>query len=982
MLKKRTGIAPRENGPRARSLARRMALRDIKKNKSTSALILALIALPMMVMVLVATVLQSATPTGEEKARMQLGKFDVQLVGADYVSGAVQDPNDPWSSSYDGEMDEDTKHTGEADERTILKQLPDGSTSTTVRSGNLGSTAVEGIERLEIALGNFSDPRFAGRYELIEGNWGGSDSVVINQDLAKAMKLGIGDQLKASGTDYSISGIAKNSSGRGKNYTSLSLSLGLQEYDSPGIFVAADHPLGKEIEQDFVSVFVAETNLATSQLAGLNALGIGAYSHDFIINPPAGIGSVESSNEAARAEALVQFLGMFIIGFFVFLEVGLLAGAAFAVGAKKQRRTFALLAANGAEGATIRSTGVYSGLYLGGIGVLLGITLGLGGAWGIVVWGKYNDGGFPGWHIPWAMLAALTGLGLGSAAIAALLPARSVSRNAASSALRANANAIVRPKTPLLGYLVGILGLAGLAIALVAGLSATTYGQLNDRSGLVFVGFMVGLILSTIGLMLCLGRMLWSLGNLGHRLPLSGRLAVRDIQRNHGRTVPAIAAVIAGTALAAVVVIATGVSTAAAGYTAKPSASTVYNLYLPNGIYESDPLDTKETEVLTAQIIDQLTRSGYPPVATSRLGEFIAGYKNLGTDEVEVEQWLALLKPSSICRFGHEDIYSSSNPDAALLTERGDAISQSVLRDADRFTVSFCGINGGIASGVVQSPTTANVTDLDGLKLILGKHYTPALGDAFSKGQAIVTLPEYVTDDGRITFGKQDLNLPALDQADFNGSSYGAFSTIPLERSFELEAIEALVPRSSGPNILMSKEAVIGTGGVVLDSTLLLDLGRTLDVQDLEAVNKDLKQFQVRLYPIDGRDGSSRLMAKFPWLLAVAAGLLVLTSAVMTTGLALADGRKDARAMDGVGAAPGTRRRFAAVQAGITALFGTVLGTILGTVPVVLLLLVMDGTFDPSYLAPLSVLLGVPPLAALIGGLMAPRRLTGARLAE
>lgn len=983
MLKQRTGSTSRgSNLPNARSLARRMALRDIKKNKSTSALILALIALPMMVMVLVATVLQSATPTGAEKARMQLGGFDVQLVGIDYPIGSIQSPNDPWSYSQPGEWTEDAKTTGEADVSAMLKQLPAHSTSVTVRSGNLGSTSVEGIERLEVTLADFSDPRFAGRYELIEGNWGGLDSVVINQDLAKMMKLGIGKHLKVGGSDYPISGIAKNSSGRGMGHTGLGLSLGLGGYESPGIFAVPGHPVGNGMKHEFVSVFVADMNLGVALQEELNALGIGSYSRELLTNRAVANSWGEALNDAERAEALVQFMGLFMIGFFVFLEVGLLAGAAFAVGAKKRRRTFALLAANGAEGVTIRSTGIYSGLYLGGSGVLLGMLLGLAGSWGITVWSKHNDGGFPGWHIPWVMLTALAALGIASAVIAALLPARTVARNAASSALRADANSIVRPKTPLLGYIVGLLGLVGLAVALVAGLTATSYGQLNDRSGLVFVGFIAGLALCTIGLMLCLGRMLWSLGNLGHRLPLAGRLAVRDIQRNHGRTVPAIAAVIAGTALAAALVIGTGITVAAAGYKVKSSPSTVYSLYLPNEIFDSGQLDVKNTDELTDEIIEQLTRSGYPPVTTGKHGEFLAGYKNPGTDEVEIERWIALLTPGSICRFGHEDIYSSTLPDAAMLMAREEAISKSVFRDADRFAIRYCGINGGIAGNVVSSPIAASITDLDGLKMILGKHYTPALGDALNNGQAIVTLPEYVTDGGRITFGKQDLNIPGVKQEDFSGNSYGAFNTIPLERTFELEAVEVLLPLSNAPSILMSKDAVVGTGGVALDSTLLLDLGQILDTEALTALNKDLKQFQVRIYPIDGLDGSSRLMAKLPWLLAVVAGLLVLTSAVMTTGLALADGRRDARAMDGVGAAPGTRRRFAAVQAGITALFGTVLGTILGAIPVMLLLIVMDGTFNPWLLAPLSVLLFIPPLAALIGGLMAPRSLTRARLAE
>jgi putative ABC transport system permease protein len=179
---------------------------------------------------------------------------------------------------------------------------------------------------------------------------------------------------------------------------------------------------------------------------------------------------------------------------------------------------------------------------------------------------------------------------------------------------------------------------------------------------------------------------------------------------------------------------------------------------------------------------------------------------------------------------------------------------------------------------------------------------------------------------------------------------------------------------------MMSKEAMIGTGGFIADSTLLVDLGKSLNTEEIRAVNKDLERLGVSLETGMEPSGMDRLMVLLPWLLGIAAGLLVLGTAAVTTGLALADGRRDARVMSGVGASLETRRRFGAVQAGFTALLGTVLGMLLGAMPVLLLLIVMEGTVDPRLLAPLTVLVAVPPLAGLVGWLMVPRRIRAARM--
>ena len=63
------------------------------------------------------------------------------------------------------------------------------------------------------------------------------------------------------------------------------------------------------------------------------------------------------------------------------LEVVLLAGPAFAVGARRQQRALALMAASGAEPPHLRRVVMASGVVLGTAAVVLGSAAGVGVAW-------------------------------------------------------------------------------------------------------------------------------------------------------------------------------------------------------------------------------------------------------------------------------------------------------------------------------------------------------------------------------------------------------------------------------------------------------------------------------------------------------------------------------------------------------------------------------------------------------------------------
>ncbi|MGO1886164.1 MAG: FtsX-like permease family protein, partial [Citricoccus sp.] len=117
---------------------------------------------------------------------------------------------------------------------------------------------------------------------------------------------------------------------------------------------------------------------------------------------------------------------------------------------------------------------------------------------------------------------------------------------------------------------------------------------------------------------------------------------------------------------------------------------------------------------------------------------------------------------------------------------------------------------------------------------------------------------------------------------------------------------------------------------------------------------------------------------RFPvqWLVAGLVGLLVISVAGLTTGLALADARRDQAVLSSVGAPPGTRKSMAAAQTFTGALLGTALGVPVGAIAVVGigLIQVYSAAWIP-WPQLLVLVLGVPLLAAALTWLVVPGRL-------
>ena len=230
------------------------------------------------------------------------------------------------------------------------------------------------------------------------------------------------------------------------------------------------------------------------------------------------------------------------------LEVVLLAGPAFAVSARRQRRELALIAAVGGRRADLRNVvlanAVVLGLAAGTIAAAAGVLV---AAIGIPTLGRHLDT-IPGhFDIRPLELSLLALVSLVTAVLAAIVPAIVAGRTDVLAALAGRRGQVrARKRWPVLGVVVTALGVTVALGGVTARTSATV--------------ILAGVALTEVGLIICTPAMLGGLARLGPRLPLGPRIALRDAARNRSAAAPAVAAVMA--AMIGAVSVAIGVTSA------------------------------------------------------------------------------------------------------------------------------------------------------------------------------------------------------------------------------------------------------------------------------------------------------------------------------------------------------------------------------------------------------------------------------------
>jgi putative ABC transport system permease protein len=547
----------------------RIARRTTRKSLGRTFLVAALIGLPVLAATWMGVVLKTSDPTGETLARLHIGQADARMDVSPYGRFAPMDMPHVLGSAVPAPAvgaEKPVRVPATFDPRPLL---PVGTVlaRTVVEVGTADIQGPSTTSTVNVLTGDADSPLAKDTIRLDEGRFPTSPSeVAISPSLAKY--LGIRDLAgatvrSADGTSYPVVGLV-----RAANQPQARTVLA-----KPGTaLVTADPTASVQYLVD-----LPDSVDATSLAAPLRNHGLFLLPRANIVNPPPemyGMGSGDIGPYAAMALA---------IGFGV-LEIVLLAGTAFAVGARRQTRELGLVMATGGTARDVRRIVLLQGLFAGVVGVTAGLLLAavvlIGGKpW----WERMNSMLFLSWQIPWVSVIVIALLGVLAGLAAAVVPAVSASRQAPLTALAGRfagttGKAKVRKPAVVLviaGVAVVLAGSTMLASALAeakrtvpedAGYQATV----TPTGPIALV--LLGITAVIAGLVWLLPSLVGKLSGLAGRLPLSGRLALRDAARHRHRTGPATAAIMMAVA-----------STAAVAFAASNAIAADAKEYVPVG---------------------------------------------------------------------------------------------------------------------------------------------------------------------------------------------------------------------------------------------------------------------------------------------------------------------------------------------------------------------------------------------------------------
>ncbi len=502
-----------------------IAWRDALRHRGRSVLVLVMISLPVLAVSAAAVIIKTAEVTGPEGATRTLGAADarVRTEGRGQVIQAPDPGRGMWSQL--GDFDYEDPLT-EADVRTVLgddaRLVPIRTSWSQARvDTRIISFATTGVD--------LSDPLAEGLFSLERGHLPESAGEVVVNAAMLDKGLAMGDDLEVDGVELTIVGVGRDATAR----------------DYPVLIGAADD---LPAEGDNIREWLVDSGpVPWSQVLAANKIGGLVTSRAVLDDPPDVASMAEAMGYDTGQDEAYAVVALIIV--MALIEVVLLAGPAFAVGARRHARTLALIAASGGTPAQSRRVILGSGIVLGLVAAAVGLVLGIVLGWALLPLVQlFQPEWFGPFELPWLYLAATMVFGLVSAVLASVVPAFLASRQDVVAVL-AGRRGDRRPRasTPVVGMV--LLGI---------GIATSTIGAITSDDGSGAVWISASAIISVLGMILVVPVVVSTIARLSGRLPLTARYAARDAARHRTRTVPAVAAVAATVAG----VVALGIATA------------------------------------------------------------------------------------------------------------------------------------------------------------------------------------------------------------------------------------------------------------------------------------------------------------------------------------------------------------------------------------------------------------------------------------
>ena len=495
-----------------RRLINRLAVRDIGRHKLRSLLIVMLIALPVAIMSGLGVLLRSDGSVSGSQALNNYGDADMVISPISNWDGHCSQQG-PTNTYCDDGAEPDAHQR--AQQQTALANLrlpghklhPLRTTEASVswRLATLSAT----VKAMDLTT---MRPY---RMEFPRGPMPTGNNIWVTTGAAKDYGWSVGSRVTVNGHRYTITGVVR------------------EEWpgNGPTFWVAPRSPLARGGE---LTYYVNGASLTRQQVEKLNASGVG-------------VADRRAEESASQGDTFERDMFALILaaGVLSAIVVATIAAAAFAIGARQQRRMLALLGITGAARRDLMGVMIHQGLLLGLTGALLGVGLGVGMGNGAVAIIRMVYPDYITYGVDWGYAAVGSVVGLLAALTACWFPARDVARQDALMGVK-HAESAARPaRRPTLAIVIA-------AIGLLAGVGGVIYGR-RGTTGDVMVRLNIGIIVTIVVLYLAaVSAMPWLVdkvsGRKSSRLPI--RFALRDLNRNRGRAVPGVAASMAITVLA------------------------------------------------------------------------------------------------------------------------------------------------------------------------------------------------------------------------------------------------------------------------------------------------------------------------------------------------------------------------------------------------------------------------------------------------
>lgn len=855
-------------------LAFRLARRDLHRHTGRAVLIAVMVALPVAAGSFLVTTLESNEPYAPAKVEAELGpglQATIEGIGGPVAQFRQPDDDrwfwDPvgWNWYYEDDL---VTTSYEKLEQDVENLLPDGDRLVRALKGEVRLEDGDDATMSVAVQTDFTEPDVAARFPVLEGRLPRGGEIAVTEhhrdlgfDLGDTAEVTLRDGTTTTAT---ISGVTPRYIGR------ISPVL----LPEPGPLSPPEEVTSARF--DFPLWYVTGPEPVTwSDVQDLNAAGAFVTSRDVLLDPPP-TAAEGSGPEYVGWDTAAVILALIVVGL---LEAIWLIGPAFAVGARRDTRSLALLAVNGASAPTLRAVMLARGLLTGAVGSVVGLGLGIAAAAVLV---QAMPDRLPALRLPGVSLAIVLLVGVLVAVASAWPPARRAARADVATVLAGRRPAVTTSRRPTVVGAAAAVG--GVVLAVVAGTQNWA------------VGLAAGIVVADLGLILACGGIVALLGRVAHRLPWTWRFALRDAARYRARTVPAIAAVLVAMAGA--------------------SAALTY-------------LDAEE-------VVMQLPR--YEPWASTGTVAVTPGYGRVfSKDESERLQGIvdgALPDAGPVLPVPMALAPADAAGDAGTGSRRG--LINLFVRPVGAAADSDEGLFADL--GRWQGPVVTDGSDRDLLHALgIPEDHLDQVAEALADGR--LPLPSsYVDKNGnaRVSVSmilsdaspRKDVVLPAVAV----GGPEERLPNLPILPEALLDEVGA---ESATGAYLIENPAVPSDEQMTLlqaraDAALVgFDAARrlTVDVESGEHADGYVSNV-VGPFATPWSSGAQPVMGL---AIALAAVFLALVGTWSAVALSAVDARPDLATLAAVGAGPSARRRVVAAQAATISVIGSVLGLVVGT---------------------------------------------------